>query len=136
MDNWLEKQIEIAAADQECGVCIWDLAKNTVIPARHLSQVFDLPFAVAQQGLPIERYIAKVQPEDRPKVAKALHDAIVSGRAYRQEYRVQHGNGTIVNVLAFGQVIFVGNNIYVPAMHQVFSQRIRGGRNKIKPVGG
>lgn len=122
MDSWLEKQIEIAAADQACGVCIWDLAKNSVIPDRYLSKVFDLPFEVARHGLPIERYIAKVQAQDRPKVAKALHDAIVSGRAYRQEYRLQRGDGTVVDVLAFGQCFPDQNGIASQYIGVVFTQ--------------
>lgn len=121
MDSWLEKQIEVAAMDQECGVCIWDLARNSVVPDRHLSGVFDLPFDVSQHGLPIERYIAKVHSDDRPKVAKALHDAIVNGRAYRQDYRVQHGNGTILDVLAFGQCFPDENGIASQYIGVVFT---------------
>ena len=103
MENWLEKHDDLAVAGQECGVCIWTLAKNSVVANLHLAEVFDLPFSVARHGLPMERYIAKTHPDDRPKVAKALHEAIVSGRAYRQEYRLLHGDGTIVNVVCFGQ---------------------------------
>lgn len=103
MDRWVEKHKEVEAAGQECGVCIWNLAQNLVVADLHLARLFDLPFDVARHGLPIERYIAKTHPDDRPKVARALHDAIVSGRAYRQEYRLLHGDGTVVDVVSFGQ---------------------------------
>lgn len=123
MAIWLEQQDGFTTAgQQECGVCIWSLADNSVVADPHLARVFDLPFEVARHGLPIERYIAKVHPEDRSKVARALHDAIISGRAYQQDYRLLHGDGTVISVLSFGQCFPDENGIASQYVGVVFSR--------------
>ncbi|MET0748880.1 MAG: PAS domain-containing protein [Rhizobium sp.] len=93
--------VTVAAGD--AGTYTWDLSTNTVVADANMARFFDLPFDLVKNGLPIERFIEKMHPDDRATVAKAIHDAIITGDPYRQEYRLMHMDGTVTRVMAFGQ---------------------------------
>lgn len=88
---------------REAGTYSWNLATNTVMASASIAQLFDLPPDRVRRGLPIERFIEKVHAEDRGAVARAIHEAIISGSPYQQTYRVIDGDGKTTRVIAYGQ---------------------------------
>jgi hypothetical protein len=61
------------------------------------------PLRPAERGQPIISFLDRIDPEDKPKIARAIHEAIVTGEAYQQTYRVIRPDGSLVHVAAFGR---------------------------------
>lgn len=93
--------VTVVAGDS--GTYSWDLSTNTIVAGANVARFFDLPFDLVKEGLPVERFIEKVHSGDRGAVAKAIHDAIITGDPYQQDYRLVHADGTITRVMALGQ---------------------------------
>lgn len=93
-----EKRLEI----DESGIFTWDLETNIVQADTAVARLFGLPLSQALKGLPIERYLASIHASDRPKVARSIHNAIISGDPYHEVYTVV-GNEGSTDVVAFGR---------------------------------
>jgi hypothetical protein len=93
--------VTVVAGDS--GTYSWDLSTNTIVAGANVARFFDLPFDLVKAGLPIERYIEKVHSDDRGTVARTIHDAIITGDPYQQDYRLVHADGTITRVMMLGQ---------------------------------
>lgn len=103
MGKRFDKPSMVTVAAGEAGIYTWNLSTNTVVADANMARFFDLPLDLVQSGLPIERFIEKMHPDDRRIAAKSIHDAIITGDAYQQDYRLIHADGAITRVMAFGQ---------------------------------
>jgi len=99
---YFEPSVAMVATGETGSYC-WNLITNTVMANAGMASIFDLPAALVREGLPIERFIEKIHAADRGAVAKAIHDAIVTGAPYHQNYRVIDPNGETTHVMAYGQ---------------------------------
>lgn len=103
MGKRFDRPSMVTVAAGEAGTYTWNLSTNTVVADANMARFFDLAFDLVKNGLPIERFIEKIHPEDRGEVAKAIHDTIITGDPYQQDYRLIHADGTVTRVMAFGQ---------------------------------
>lgn len=87
---------------EAAGVYLWDLVVDKVFADSAAAQAFGFDEDVARRGLPISQYLGRMHPDDLPRVAKAIYDAIVTGSPYQEEYRICLPEGGIVEVLALG----------------------------------
>lgn len=94
--------LETSSAAEGAGVYLWDIATDLVFADSAAAQTFGFDNSEAKAGLPISRYLERMHPDDVPRVAGAIHDAIISGGPYQEEYRVCHPDGSMVEVLAVG----------------------------------
>lgn len=99
---YVESAVAMVATGKT-GTYYWNLVTNTVMANAGMASIFHLPSGLVRQGLPIEHFIQKIHMTDRGAVAKALHDAIVSGAPYHQNYRVIDACGDTTHVMAYGQ---------------------------------
>ncbi|MGF9567762.1 PAS domain-containing protein [Neorhizobium sp. BT27B] len=81
----------------------WDVPDNLLYADGALARLFGMAEASAEQGLPIEDYLARVHPEDLPRLAKAIRDSIVEHTAQQENYRVLNSDGRYVSVSSFGK---------------------------------
>jgi len=88
---------------EEPGIFTWDLATDTVYADSALANLFGLDPEQTIAGLPIIKYLDRIHPDDKPSVAKAISDSVVTGDPYRHDYRVFDRSGQIVAVAAFGR---------------------------------
>ncbi|AHG45418.1 diguanylate cyclase [Rhizobium leguminosarum bv. trifolii CB782] len=88
---------------EEPGIFTWDLATDTVYADSALAILFGLDPAQTVAGLPIIKYLDRIHPDDKPSVAKAISDSVITGNPYRHDYRVFDRSGQIVAVAAFGR---------------------------------
>jgi PAS domain-containing protein len=88
---------------KESGIFTWDLETNTVYADSALSSLFGLDRREAERGLPIEIFLERMHVEDRPSIARLIHESIVTGLPYQSEYRVADVNGNFTPVTAFGR---------------------------------
>lgn len=92
---------EPAAPDS--GVYTWDIERNLLFADPALAKLFGLDPDEAMHGLPLERYIERVHPEDRPPLAKIISNAIIAEIPQRSTYRVMNAQGRYTLVASFGR---------------------------------
>lgn len=68
-----------------------------------LADLFGLDPTIASQGLPIESYLERVHPEDKPRLAKTIRDSIIADRLQQETYRVMNSDGDYIFVIGFGR---------------------------------
>ncbi|MBP2560634.1 PAS domain S-box-containing protein [Neorhizobium galegae] len=87
------------------GFYSWVVPENKVYGDQVIADIFGLSEEELAAGASIERVIRYISEGDRQRVAKAIHDAIVSGGAYRENYRVTHPDGRRIDVIANGRCL-------------------------------
>ncbi|TDK37163.1 hypothetical protein E2F50_09740 [Rhizobium deserti] len=84
------------------GFYSWNVPENRVHGDEVIAFVFGLMQRDLAEGAPIETVIRHVQEDDKKRVAKAIHTAIVTGEPYQADYRVNHPAGRTLFVSANG----------------------------------
>ncbi|EJJ28423.1 PAS domain-containing protein [Rhizobium sp. CF142] len=97
----LFETFEEAACD--AGIYTWDIVRNLVFADSALAGLFGLDPEATVHGLPLEDYLARVHPDDRPDLAKKISEVIVADIAQQNTYRVQGRDGRYRLVAAFGR---------------------------------
>ncbi|MBB3741946.1 PAS domain-containing protein [Rhizobium sp. BK591] len=88
---------------EEAGIFTWVLATDTVYADTALANLFGLDPEETIAGLPVMRYLDRIHPDDKPSVAKAISESVITGNPYRHDYRVFDRSGQMVTVAAFGR---------------------------------
>lgn len=88
----------------DAGFYSWDIPENTLYADSALSSLFGIDSDEAEMGLPIEAYLARVHPEDRPRLAKTIHDSIVGHFPQQEIYRVLNAASSYIGVASYGRV--------------------------------
>lgn len=101
MNDYMIEDTSVRSAD--AGIFMWQLSDDTVYADAALADLFGLDSREAERGLPIVRFLDRIREDDRPDVAKAIHEAIVTGEAYQRDYRIVRPDATEVGVSAFGR---------------------------------
>ena len=115
-----------ALMSDAAGVFTWDLKTNIVHADDIVAHFFGFDTLEAHTGLPIEAYMERMHMDDRPRIAKAIHTAIVSGLPYHEEYRIVQVDGTERWVLAVGHCFRNRDGVpsdYAGMMFDVTSQK-------------
>lgn len=113
-------------AAKAAGIFTWDIAENTLYGDAIIAGLFNLDSEQTMEGLPLQDYLASMHPDDRPRVARAIHAAIVSGDPYQEEYRLQRDHGHDRWVLAIGHCFRNrdGNpSIYAGVIYDITEQK-------------
>jgi PAS domain-containing protein len=90
----------------EAGIFTWDISTNRLYADGLVAEYFGLTAAETELGLPQERYLARVHPEDIAQVAEANRYAILTGEPYQLAYRVERSDGSWAEVIAFGRCFY------------------------------
>ncbi len=85
------------------GFYSWNLAENHVFGDDNFARFFAFEVKELRQGMPIEVFLERVHIDDRPRIAKAIHTAIVQGGLYQETYRIVRPDGDVLMVLASGR---------------------------------
>ena len=71
--------VEITGGPKEDkGIFTWDIEKNIVFADRAVARLHGLNPEETVRGLPIEVYLARVHPDDRPRLAEGITETIVA----------------------------------------------------------
>jgi len=84
------------------GVYTWVITTDTVYVDSLAAECFGFSAVEGRNGLPLLRYIERMHSDDRPRVAKAIHDTMLTGNPFCEQYRVCRPDGSMVEVIAFG----------------------------------
>jgi len=104
---------EAQAADS--GFFTWDIAANLLYADGGVADLFGLDYRATEHGLPLEAYIERIHPEDRPSVAAAIHESIATGEPEQQSYRTRQADGHYSYVMVFGRCF--RNRTGVPSLY-------------------
>ncbi|MFS2151434.1 PAS domain-containing protein [Rhizobium sp. Rhizsp42] len=87
----------------DVGLFTWDIGNDLIYADSALALLFGLDPALTQRGLPIETYLDRVHPSDRPQLAKQITDAIIAEHPTEQRYRVLDASDVYRYVRAVGR---------------------------------
>lgn len=85
----------------DAGLFTWDIPDNTLYADGAIAELFGLDAGEAALGLPLERYIERIHPEDRPRIIRAIRDSILAAASKHEAYRVRGADDTYVHVECF-----------------------------------
>jgi len=115
----LETSREVSA---DAGIFTWDIEKNVLFADGALAELFGLDPNETKMGLPLEAYLARVHPQDRPELARVISEAIIAELPQQDTYRVLGSDGNFRVVAAFGKafrdpegIAILYSGIVVPA---------------------
>jgi hypothetical protein len=83
----------------------WSLSDNRIWGDANFASLFSIDRHQLVEGVPVERFLACIAEEDRPRIALAVHQAITTGIAYSETYKVAHPDGSRRQVTAFGRCL-------------------------------
>jgi PAS domain-containing protein len=87
------------------GFYSWSVPENRVHGDEVIAEIFGLPASELAAGAPIEKVIRYVDDGDKQTLAKAMHEAIVTGEPFQCEYWLTHPGGRRVHVHAIGRCL-------------------------------
>lgn len=85
------------------GFFSWNVPENMVYGDEIFAFIYGLQARELEAGAPIEKVVANIDDGDRQRVAKTLHEAIITGRQCHNSYSITHSNGRRVVVTAKGR---------------------------------
>ena len=86
------------------GTWVWDLPTDRFSIDAGFARSFGIDPALGHSGIPLERIIATVHPDDRDGLIAAIDEVIARGGAYAHQYRVRRADGKYYWIEANGRV--------------------------------
>ena len=87
------------------GFFSWDLGCDKLYGDDIIGEIFDCSPSEMAEGVCINRIIDQIDPQDRQRIAKAIHTAIVTGDPYQEMYSVVRDKHVPVKVVALGRCL-------------------------------
>lgn len=91
--------------DAATGIFSFIVPEDRVHGDQVIASVFGLSLEALARGVPIAEVIRYVRDGDRQRLARSIHDAIVTGGFSKQEYQVVHPDGREITVSAIGRCL-------------------------------
>ena len=98
--NRLEAALEAATV----GIWSWDVVSDRLAGDRNFARMFSVPPDEAATGLPLSRYLPRIHPDDRARVAALVEQAVATGGRYAADYRIVSPDGAVRWVEVRGRV--------------------------------
>ncbi len=93
-------------ASHSFGIWDWDIKKNIFTADQRLGELFNLTPEETAYGVPIERPLEYIHPQDLSVVEAAIEESIASGKPYDQQYRIMQKDGSVRWGSFRGRVIY------------------------------
>lgn len=105
-------------ASHSFGIWDWDIQKNIFTADERLAELFNISGEEARYGVAIEKPLASIHPDDKPRITAAIDASIKDGTPYNEEYRIIQQNGSIRWASFRGRVIYdeMGNAARFPGV--------------------
>lgn len=97
-------QLEQILSTSLVGTWHWNIKRNYVIADDNLAELFGVDKDQAKDGLPLERFVATIHPDDRQRIQTSINDAVDKKKTYQEEYRTIDAEGRVKWVIARGVV--------------------------------
>lgn len=83
----------------------WSVSDNKIWGDANFASLFSIDKKHLIEGISVERFLERVSPDDRTRIAFAVHQAITTGEPYFETYAVLHPDGSTRQVAAFGRCL-------------------------------
>lgn len=83
-----QHQLDQVLANSMVGTYSWNVKSDTVYADANLITMFNLERETVEKGLPIKRFIATIDSEDRDRVQREIDQALKSRKLFEAEYRI------------------------------------------------
>jgi len=93
------------------GLFTWDIVADRVSGDPEMARLFFLDPQQLSNGVAVELLINRMHSDDRERVAKSLHTAILNGSLYRELYRVEGADGEYFYVLCLARCFGYENGL-------------------------
>jgi len=90
-------------SEYEAGIYVWSLDTDVLFGDTAIADLFGMDADQTVSGLPLSAYLARVVPEDKATVSRAIAQAVRDGQPYHAEYRVIDRLGDVRWVMALGR---------------------------------
>jgi len=90
--------------DLRVGFCTWQVCENSLVGDDVFAKIYGYDVQQVAAGVPIENLLSRIAPGDRERIAKEVHEAIISGNAYNTSFRVLSPQG-VRHVTYFGRCL-------------------------------
>ncbi|HEY8564951.1 MAG TPA: PAS domain-containing protein [Beijerinckiaceae bacterium] len=89
-------------ASKVVGTWLWEVACDRITADERFAWLFNVSPELARNGAPLSAFLDAIHPEDRPRVADEIANAVAQGGEYATEYRVIATDGSIRWISARG----------------------------------
>ena len=84
------EQMLYAAESADIGLWFWDVIEDKIFSTPRFNEFFEFP---AHDLINLESFFDTLHPEDRDRVELAFHESQISGKEYKEEFRVINSDG-------------------------------------------
>ncbi len=84
------EQMLYAAESADIGLWFWDVAEDKIFSTPRFNEFFEVP---AHELIDLDSFFKVLHPEDRERVELVFHESQVSGKEYKEEFRVINSDG-------------------------------------------
>ena len=99
-----EERLRLGLQAARMGTWDWNIPENRIIWSANMEALFGL--APGEFDGSYEQFVARLHPDDRDRVLKAINAAMTPGANYDIEFRVLYPDGTIRWALSQGKVFY------------------------------
>ncbi len=99
------KRLNMVLHTAKVGIWEWDIHRQEVVGDARFCEIFDLP---QSEKTTFEQVVDKIHLDDRPKVSRALDEAVEQQKTYYAEFRIKIGNGEIRHLIGRGSILDSG----------------------------
>ncbi len=100
-----EARLLTALESADVGWWDWDVADDRLVANAELARLYGMDVTLAAGGTPLQTLVASVHPQDRAWLQDAIEDALRTGDAFREDYRVVGSDGEVRWVSARGRCL-------------------------------
>ncbi|MGI8885147.1 MAG: ATP-binding protein [Pyrinomonadaceae bacterium] len=94
------EQMLYAAESADIGLWFWDVIEDEIFSTPRFNEFFEL---AAHDLIDLDSFLKTLHPEDRERVELTFHESQVSGKEYKEEFRVINSDGNTHWLSAHGK---------------------------------
>ncbi|MFQ4138201.1 PAS domain-containing protein [Nodosilinea sp. PGN35] len=99
----LSNRLALALRSGAIGCWDWDIQQNTILWDERMYELYGATDSA--NAVPYEIWASSIHPDDRSVTEALLQQAVLGQAVYEPEFRVIHGDGSILHIKAYGMVV-------------------------------
>ncbi|TWF56898.1 hypothetical protein [Neorhizobium alkalisoli] len=103
--------VEVISLTDAIGFFSWNVQENKVYSDKVFAYVYGVDPHMLASGAPIELVLKNIDDGDLQRVAKALHETIITGEPCNQSYGITHPDGRKITVTGQGRCLRDGAGV-------------------------
>lgn len=84
------------------GFYAWSLAENMLTADKAFAHIYEINEIDIARGVPVEFILSRIVEDDRPRLAKRIHEVILGGEPFISPYRILCPSGVYKSLMSMG----------------------------------